>query len=348
MKIGILTFHNIPNFGAVLQAYSLCEALRQIGHECEIINYRCDNIVARELTYHPHPNIIKNILLHRFIWPMTEKKIEACQEFMMQNNMYSKEEYDRQTIRNANNNYDAFLSGSDMIWDFSVTDKDTTFLLDFVNEEKLRFSYGSSCGDVIWNEKDINKVRGLLGRYQGIAVREETMRAKLQDLDINSILVADPTMLLKQSQWEKVAVTPQVDNYVLVYFPSEKNLEAASVYAKKRGLSVVVLNWGLPLRKYIRKSPYSPQEWVGYVKNAKAVFTDSYHGLLYSLYFNKPVWVGKEGNRFDSIMNYLGIYNIYLSRDGGLKYVIDYEGINEKLNRMRNDSLHYLRSIEKI
>ena len=279
MKIGILTFHNIPNFGAILQAYALCKALRHMGHECEIINYRCDNIVARELTYHPHPNIIKNIILRHFIWPTTEKKIKACQNFILQNNMYSKNSFDRRSISNANNNYDAFLSGSDMIWDFSVTNKDTTYLLDFVNDEKLRYSYGSSCGDEIWDEKDMDKVLPLLNHYQGVAVREEQMLKKLQMLGVESTFVADPTLLLTPQHWTEVANRPKDKDYVLVYFPSDINLAAASKYARDNKKEVIVLNWGLPIRKYKNVRPYSPQEWVGYIKSADAVFTNSYHGL---------------------------------------------------------------------
>lgn len=345
MKIGILTFHNIPNFGAVLQAYSLCEALRQLGHDCEIINYRCDNIVARELTYHPNPNKIKDIILRHFVWPSTEKKIRECQEFMIQNKMYSKDEYDRQTINKANNNYDAFLSGSDMIWDFAVTNNDTTFLLDFANEDKIKYSYGSSCGDEIWGENDLDRVRKLLGRYLGIAVREESMKKKLQDIGVNSRVVADPTLLLKPTQWRGVAINPQIDKYVLVYFPSELNLEAASRYAKNKGLKVVVLSWGIPMRKYTKVSPKSPLEWVGFVKHAEAIFTDSYHGLLYSLYFKKPVWVGKTGNRFASMMDYLDIWGIDLKKDPGLNYKIDYVKVTTLLDKMREESLEYLKTI---
>ena len=123
MKIGILTFHNIPNFGAILQAFALCKALRQMGYECEIIDYKCDSVSSRELTYKKHPNKLKDILIRSFIWPSTEKKISSCYNFMSQSGIYSKEHYDRSTIVNANNLYDVFLSGSDMIWDLNIFTK---------------------------------------------------------------------------------------------------------------------------------------------------------------------------------------------------------------------------------
>lgn len=345
MKIGILTFHNIPNFGAILQAYSLCTALRDLGYECEIIDYQCDSIIDRELTYHPHSNKLKDFILRNMVWPVTEKKIAACRRFMSDRNMYSTTRYDKNSIFKANEKYDIFFSGSDMIWDFSVTKSDKTYLLDFTFEDKLRYSYGSSCGDNVWKEQDMKTFLSLLKRYQGIAVREETMRCKLQSIGLGSKLVADPTLLLKPEKWREIAKAPKTRKYVLVYFPTEKNLDAASRYAKKRGLKKVVLNWGIPMFKYLNAAPLSPQEWVGYVMNAEAVFTDSYHGFLFALYFNKPVWIGKTGNRFSSMIDYLEISGVELDKDPLLSNKIDFNHVNAQLNKMREDSLDYLRFV---
>lgn len=344
MKIGILTFHNIPNTGAILQAFSLCYTLRNLGYECEIIDYQCNNIIYRELTYHPHPNIVKDFILRNFIWPKKNKKIAACQMFMKEYGMYSREHYNKKNIFLANEKYDIFLSGSDMIWDFSVTDGDKTYLLDFVNNNKLRYSYGSSCGDGIWSDHEMDEVLRLLRCYKGIAVREKSMKSKLHSIGIECKHVADPTMLIEPAYWNDILEEPVDVNYVLVYFPSEKILAAASDYAKRYRKKVIVLNWGIPKRRYKNVSPYNPKEWIGYFRNADAIFTNSYHGLLFSLYFKKPVWVGKKGSRFDSIIDALEIEDIYLSQDRNLECHLDYNRINYGLERMRKESLNYLRS----
>ena len=82
MKYGILTFHNIPNIGALLQAYSLCKAIRKLGGDCEIIDYSCENIIKRELTYMPKSNFFRNAL-GRFVWHKTQRKIDRCKLFML-------------------------------------------------------------------------------------------------------------------------------------------------------------------------------------------------------------------------------------------------------------------------
>lgn len=62
MKYGILTFHNIPNIGVLLQAYGLCTTIRKLGTECDLIDYHCDNIIYRELTFHPAVGFLRNVL----------------------------------------------------------------------------------------------------------------------------------------------------------------------------------------------------------------------------------------------------------------------------------------------
>lgn len=84
MKYGILTFHNIPNIGALLQAYSLCMVIRNMGYDCEIIDYECDNIVKRELCYHPHPNPLKDLVL-RLFWHKSKKKLSCAKNICVQN-----------------------------------------------------------------------------------------------------------------------------------------------------------------------------------------------------------------------------------------------------------------------
>ena len=144
MKYGIMTYHNIPNFGAILQAYSLCKVINELGYECDVIDYECQNIVKRELEYHGSGNAIK-LALHRvFSWPHVEKKILQCQEFAKQ--YYSREKYTLKTIPKANKMYDGFISGSDMIWNLDVNGYDYSYFLDFANEGKKKIAYGFDWG----------------------------------------------------------------------------------------------------------------------------------------------------------------------------------------------------------
>lgn len=343
MKYGILTFHNIPNIGALLQAYSLCEAIKQQGGDCEIIDYKCDNIEKRELVYKPHSNILKDIVL-RYLWIKTQKKIKKCQEYMMSKGLYSTLKYDSSNISFANQEYDAFISGSDMIWNLKVTDHDYTYFQNFVVDSKPKYSYGSSIGDK-WENKDINKVNELLLRFNKISVREEDTCKFIQNLGIECKHVVDPTMLISSDNWMKEARPPKLNSYVLVYFSSKELVISARHYAKRHGLKVVLLSTGVPNIRIKNVFPFTPPEWLGYFLNADAVFTNSYHGLLFSLYFKKQVWCANYGNRIISLMDSLGLNNRLLKNDTELCSTIDFSIVEEKIEAMRQDSLEYLKSI---
>lgn len=345
MNIGILTFHNIPNIGALLQALALCLTIKKSGHECEIIDYRCENLVKRELTYHARKGKLKD-LIYRINWKKTEKKIRECTAYMTTKNLFSKCSYDRSTIAASNLIYDMFVSGSDMIWNLKVTNYDYTYMLDFTDDSKTRISYGSSIG-ATWEEKDLGIVRGLLSRYKALSVREADTCDTIKNLGLNCQHVCDPTMLLTSEEWSNMAENVKEHDYVIVYFPTDELIASAKFYAKKHNLKVLVLNWGLPSMHYKSIMPNTPPSWVGYFKNANAVFTNSYHGLLFALYFSKPVWTANYGNRVMSLVESLGIPECLLNRNRELNPIIDFSKVHSIMDSIRKESIEYLNNMLK-
>lgn len=340
MKYGILTYHNIPNIGAVLQAYALCTELRQLGTECEIIDYRCENITERELKKPTYKNPLKQLANQIFIEPKRKKKIQACQDFVK--DYYSHETYTHATIKNTNAQYDGFISGSDMIWNMDINGNDFTYFLDFAKDTKIKFSYGSSVGDS-WLEGSMDHIRALLERYKYISVRESDTCNVIQDrFSLQCKTVCDPTMLLPASEWEKFTVPAGEKNYVLVYFPYESILKAAEAYAAEHQKKLVIVGTTWPWKSKNHQPVYSPQQWLSYIRNADAVFTDSYHGLLFSLYFHRPVWTNNHGSRSSDLLHTLGLENCFIENDPHFFNQIDYSSCDEKMNAMRNDAIRYL------
>ena len=340
MKYGIITYHNIPNFGAVLQAYALTKAIQKEGYECEIIDYTCDNIVKRELEFHPSNNVVKSFLHRIFTWPHLKKKISMCQDFMKP--LYSKYNYTKKTIETSCKSFDAFISGSDMIWNLDVNGYDYSYFIDFA-PNKYHFSYGSSIGDK-WNENDIEKIKSFLRNYSAISVREhDTAEYISSQLKMDCTVVCDPTMLLTYDDWDKLTFPIQDKNYVLVYFPSTRLINAARIYCKKKNKKLIILQKQLPFKNKESRMLYTPQEWISYIKYADAIFTNSYHGLLFSLYFKKQVWTDNKGNRIVSILDMLNIKKCFIDEDNELNNVIDYGSVSQRITLFRNDSMSYLK-----
>lgn len=342
MKYGILTFHNIPNIGALLQAYSLCKAVRSFGADCEIIDYKCDKIEERELIYKRRPNILKDLILRAF-WHKTKKKIKLCQAYMRSKHVYSEKTYNASNINQANKEYDCFISGSDMIWNLEITGHDFNFLLSFADNEKNKFSYGSSIGDK-WNSKDIDKVKCLLSRYNALSAREKDTCNNIESMGLKCKHVIDPTMLIRTEDWVTEAIEPKYKGYVLLYFTSKEIIKSARKYAKKHRLKIVHITTEVSRPGIISVSPNTPPEWIGLFLKADAIFTNSYHGLLFSLYFKKPVWTANYGNRITSLLETLNITHRLLKKDLTLQSSIDYNDITKKIELLRQDSLNYLKN----
>lgn len=341
MKCGIMTYHNIPNYGAILQAYALCAAIRKLGMDCEIIDYQCNNILKRELSLPQYSNPVKVLAYKYFIWPHKQEQIKECVNFLQK--FYSKRNYTKSTIQQANNQYDIFISGSDMIWNFDVNGNDTSYFLDFTEESKKRISFASSVGG-IWTDAQGKKAKEELKRYQKVSVREEdTCNLIRNQLGIPCEVVCDPTMLLNSSEWAEFTNPVEDKNYVVVYFPYDEILAAAKKYAEKSGKRLIVLGKAFPGKGKNYKTIYSPQQWMSYIKYSDAVFTDSYHGLLFSLYFNRPVWTNNKNNRIATLLQALGLETCYIENDPDFNNQINYKVCNEILTQKRTESIDYLR-----
>ena len=345
MKYGIITYHGIPNFGAILQGFALCYYVRKCGIECDIVNYKCENLEERELRYHKASNGLKNIIKKNIIWPKKIKKIEACCSF--QKSMYGRKVYSIDNIAEVNDEYDGFIAGSDMIWNLNVNGNDMTFFLDFVKPSKKKIAYAASIGDK-WNIDDINNVKKYLNQFDDISVREEDTNNQLNyEMNIKSLCVPDPTMLLEVDIWNQYVQEVNETNYVLVYFPYDEILEAARRYARETNKKLIVIGEGIKFFNKELKQIYSPQEFLSYIYYADAIFTDSYHGILFSIYFNKQFWTNNSGNRIVSLLEKINLNNCQIHNDMEFSNVINYRQVNMSIDKMRTSGKEYLRRVLK-
>lgn len=345
MKYGIITYHGIPNFGAILQGFALCDYVRECGAECDIVNYKCKNLEERELRYHKSSNWFKNIIKKNTVWKKRVKKIEACRSF--EKPMYGQKEYSIINIKEANLEYDGFIAGSDMIWNLNVNGDDMTFFLDFADPEKKKIAYAASVGEK-WSDNDINKVEKYLAQFNYISVREEDTNNQINnDMNIDSLCVPDPTMLLEPDIWNQYIHEVKEKNYVLVYFPYDEILEAAKRYAKKTNKKLIVISEEINIFNKELKSIYSPQEFLSYIYYADAIFTDSYHGILFSIYFKKQFWTNNTGNRIISFLEKTNLNNCLIHNDMKFSNVIDYNSVNVSIEKMRTYGREYLRNALK-
>ena len=344
MKYGIITFHNTLNCGAALQAYALCKFLRNNGVECDILDYKCPSIVRRELQFKKSANPIKTGINYLFVWPKQKKMNSDFLSIMHDEKMLSEVTFTPENIDRANSLYDGFITGSDQVMNLKITQNDYNYFLAFANDDKAKIAFSASLGER-WNDSENKKVISFLERYSAISLREKNDCDFLNALGLKSVHTCDPTMLLTTKDWKQISIIPKERDYVLLYNPESGVEKIATLYAKQTGKQLIWIGTGrVKLSKKGAKT-VRPSEWLGYIQNANAVFTDSYHGLLFSLYFNKPVWTmynGERSSRQLSLYNKLGIYDCVYSTDKGFQNNINYAACNTRIEHFREESAKYL------
>lgn len=350
-KLGIITFHDTNNYGSWLQTYALYSWLKNYKIAVEVINYQCEELINREkITIEKIVQFIRkndvskyDILLKRLIK-------QAWFRRYTQKYMHLSHKYTHDNICSSNNKYDAFMIGSDLVWDTKITGSDFTYMLDFAEKGKFKCSYAASLGDVKAIEKSRDTYRKLLDRFQYITVRELDAREALEGLLEKKVyMVSDPTLLLPTKKWvEFVSKENKYGKYVLVYFldDGKKLMRLAKNYAHKYGYRVIFI-----ADDYVDKSiqcvnPPNISEFLSLIYYAEKVFTASYHGMLFSLYFNKQIVYSNRQpeSRMKSIGRYFliekhEIHNEYFD----IEEKINYDEVNEKIMVLRRYSENHLK-----
>ena len=329
-KIGILTFHDADNLGAVLQAYALKTVIeKDCGAVAEIIDYKCNKIT--ETKYVQKGSGLKNLIKYIPVSVYYYIKRRSFMKFRNGKLGCSEASYTKENIKKTESDYDIFITGSDQIWNPECSGDDYTYLLDFVSDNSKKYSYAASIGNY-----DISKAGSkwleLIKDYSGISVRENSAYEQLEACGISNVKVhADPVMLLSQEDWKSVMSEPIIkEKYVLVYMvlPDVNVMKKATEYAKKHNCKVISNKTSL---EFILHN--SPSEFLSWIYNADYVFTNSFHGTAFSLILNK---------KFFSDTEMVG---------GGInKRVVDLleaAKTDNSIELMKNSALEYLKEICK-
>lgn len=351
-RIGLITIHDTLNFGSLLQTYGLYKAIEQLGKNIMLIDYKNKVIAEREKTY--RLNEVKNLKeLYKAIFhhPFLEEKHKNFWDFINAN-MKVSQPYTANNIKDANSQFDTFVVGSDIVWGMQITGCDFNYMLEFVEDAKKKISFSSSVG-TRWGKEYDDKIKHLLDRFDVVCVREQLAQKWINELLPYKTVIetCDPTMLWsKDTLWGQYNKPELVSSskYVLIYLKTDDNrtVKDAIEYGKRHGLPVYNINYNHSVFGVKNIRPTTVNEWISWFANAEVVFTASYHGIMFSLYFEKPFfWYSRANSaRTESLSRELGIEN----REGNEKNLkvdsdMDYVRINNAIEEKRNNSWRQLR-----
>lgn len=292
-KIGVITLQkNISSYGASLQAYATFMFLKSQGYDTRLIDLRSyENIFYKRSKKHltisksKRTSCIKGRILYYLRNP---KKILRFWEFNRQLK-YTHPYYSVDQLFKSPPFFDVYCTGSDQTFNPRLTISPDAFLLSFTSGKKI--SYASSLGEIPLEEKYLPYYKESLPKYNHISVREEYTKNIIGSyFTKNEILITlDPTLLLPINHYESICKSPNINDDYLLFFslhPSRLNIHFAKNIAKSNRLRLIVIGRKINDVDADFIASAGPKEWLGYLKCAKHIITDSFHGTVFSLLLN--------------------------------------------------------------
>lgn len=292
-RIGIFTLHRALNYGAVWQCYALKNACESFGHETETIDYnpyghytitgalRHKPLVAYQYLMFMHQF---NLFVHKRLNPTVHTE-------------------DREWIKNNPPQDDIYIVGSDTVWSNAVVgDYMDSYLLDFAPSHVKRISYAASTGG---NPMELNEYQlGELLKFSAISVREKQSVSNVQEkVDIPVTDVCDPTLLLKQEDYSLLEQKPlYLPEHYIVYFDLAGDPFCAEmVKILSKMMHIPILNLAGKCKRWARYNRLTPtpEQWLYIMHHADFVCTNSFHGVCFSIIYNRPFicCAAKKGGR---------------------------------------------------
>lgn len=362
MKIGILTFHRAENYGAVLQAYALCEVLRQCSHLPEVIDFRAKSIEDEYQLLSTNGSTMlqrmKRLLGSVLRYPTHKKRKRYFNAFVRQHLPVSMPIYKEDIVKLADT-YDAYITGSDQVFNTDITKNDAgAYTLDFVSNPHKKYSYAASFGKTSLTETECSIFKDYLKDFEQISVREQSGVNLVKDILGREALVhLDPTLLLTREQWTSLCSANTVNGeFILLYviLPLDWIYGYTEQLSMRFRIPVICLNGSLKQRLQYRRFRYvddaSPAMFLSLFNNAAYVVTSSFHGTVFSLQFRKQfiTMLPEKNERNDRMRSLLEKLNLsermVVQRDciSDIGASIDWNGIEASLDCERKRSMEYI------
>lgn len=371
-RVAILTQPLTNNYGGILQAYALQQVLREMGHKPITINRHGQEIPSwyRALSKVKHHILRKPTTTHKVTFNKKElETINANSTEFISKHISLSEYVDKDSKLKehfTHNQYDAIIVGSDQVWRPQYSPNIYNYFIDFPHNAKNIVAYGASFGTEEWefSEKETAKCKKLIKQFSAVSVRENTGVNLCADyLEVDATWVLDPTMLLDK------------EHYIKLFQEKGDNVTQRGIYTyildrnKEKNKIIESCSQELDLPIYYNQPKVSLanrtstniddyvfppiEEWLRGFYNADFVITDSFHGVVFSILFNKPfIAIGnkKRGlSRFHSLLSLFRLEDrlIMSCKDINIDHItsdINYDGIIKKLEIYKKMSHDFIKN----
>ena len=366
MKIGILTLPLHTNYGGILQAYALQTVLECMGHNAVVFDTdKRLNSPKSPLTY--AKRIVMKLFRKNSIPVFYEKKKNKSYPIISKHTQRFIDRYVHRCIVNnlediKENDFDAIVVGSDQIWrpiyfrSPAWTKTEDAFLAFTKGWSIKRLSYAASFGveHKEYTDQELLKCREALEKFDAVSVREDIAVSQcLEYFGIKAKHVLDPTMLLDKEDYitliQQESEPPSegtLFEYILDVNPEKMEIiDKISHELKLKRFAVKPVDKDRP-----EESIYPPvTAWLRAFMDAEFVICDSFHGVVFSIIFNKPFLVignAKRGlARFNSLLKLFSLEERMIANINEVdvyRKSIDWESVNITRVKLQKESKDFL------
>ncbi|EJX7572529.1 polysaccharide pyruvyl transferase family protein [Vibrio cholerae] len=365
-KVGVITMHGVINYGSFLQAYATQQAISKLGYECEIIDYKFPNDwhISNGLKQNKIRYFINN-KIYSLGLSKGHRKTKKIKNAISEHLNLSAEYRSRKEIREKPPIYDVYITGSDQTWNTKHTMGDSTFLLDFVPDEKKKIAFSASLARKKIDEKFIDQFERLMRRYNNISIRDTNGSLAIKEITgFEPEVTLDPTLLLDKETWVKFASNKinkyEGKKYIVFYLITHSFDPRPYIYNLLKDLQDETKLEVFSFSKIPKEfditftdcSDIGVEDFIHLFANASYVVTSSFHGTAFAANFGIPMYsivndLDAGDDRQSSLLNKLEISNCLVTQDMPFRYIqpryeVDIQQV--KLQRLRERSFEYLKN----
>lgn len=363
MKIGVITWFKYENYGTVLQAVAMQKYLKSQGYDVELVDFEADDSYKRKKSFFYEKfgrlifKIENKLYKEEFI-----KRSNDFKKIIKENCKISKKVNNKDEYIEICNKYDVLLFGSDQIW--NPLWYNPFYYANFEEINTKLVAYAPSFGvNYIADDKKSN-ISKALKRFDFFGMREQRGCEIVKELigkDVNTVV--DPTFLLDKNEWKDIEEDiPEVkEKYILCYFlgDNKNHWKAVKKFANKKKMKLIVIPNITNGYSYIQSKntlkSVNVGNYISLIKNAEYIVTDSFHGAVFSIIYQKnfslferhnPKAGASQNSRLYNLLDMANI-NFVLVNFGDNNIIenkINYDEVNKRISLKINESKNYLKN----
>lgn len=355
-KVGIITLTDYNNYGNRLQNYALQETIKKMNIEVITVkNYSSKHYISI-VQIKKQMDLYVEYLKEKIWKAKTIEEVSKAKRYKVfkefSDKYINETDYfitEKSIPKKDLLEYSYFIAGSDQVWNPYIRNGNSFDFLTFAPKHK-RVSYAASFGVSEIPEKFKNIYSDWLNEIEHISVREQAGADIVKKLTNKNVpTLVDPTMLLSKKEWLKIskqALNRPSKPYILTYMLGKQDNKKIKGIAKKMNLAIINLGDISEKDTYIT----GPSEFIDYINNASAFFTDSFHGVIFSIILETPFVVYERESSIPTMYSRIStLLDRFEMRDREAKafdsdiFSMDFSRTKEVLNQEYQKSIKYLK-----